>query len=205
MIKLRCDKCKKTLCKSGEKGKDCHQFLETSKDKYQNSKDLLKILRASSKVESKHYCKATRLEEIALFAKSAGFNHLGMAFCTGLREEARLACELLQGHFQISSVCCKICSLPKKDLKIPKIRKGADEYTCNPFGQAELLNRAGTELNVVVGLCVGHDAIFNRFSNALVTTFIAKDRVLAHNPAAAVYNKYVKQKLQEGVFKPRDS
>jgi uncharacterized metal-binding protein len=57
---------------------------------------------------------------------------------------------------------------------------------CNPIAQAELLNAAGCELNLVVGLCVGHDSLFYRHSKGLVTTVVTKDRVLAHNPVGAL-------------------
>jgi uncharacterized metal-binding protein len=58
---------------------------------------------------------------------------------------------------------------------------------CNPISQAELLNRAGTELNVIMGLCVGHDSLFTKHSKGLVTTLVTKDRVLAHNPVGALH------------------
>jgi uncharacterized metal-binding protein len=57
---------------------------------------------------------------------------------------------------------------------------------CNPVCQAELLNGAGCELNIVLGLCVGHDSLFYRHCKGLVTTLVAKDRVLAHNPVGAL-------------------
>ena len=47
----------------------------------------------------------------------------------------------------------------------------------NPIAQAELLNEAGTELNIIVGLCVGHDALFIRHCKAHVTVLAAKDHV----------------------------
>jgi uncharacterized metal-binding protein len=53
--------------------------------------------------------------------------------------------------------------------------------------QARLLNRVKTDLNIVVGLCVGHDSIFFKYSDAPATVLIAKDRVSGHNPAAALY------------------
>ena len=59
-----------------------------------------------------------------------------------------------------------------------------------PVGQAMLLNEAGTDLNVVVGLCVGHDSLFFRHSKAPVTVLIAKDRVTGHNPAAVLYTSH---------------
>ena len=55
---------------------------------------------------------------------------------------------------------------------------------------------------MLVGLCVGHDAIFTRHSKAPATTFIVKDRVLGHNPAAALYTAkfYYKRILDEKTF-----
>ncbi len=35
--------------------------------------------------------------------------------------------------------------------------------------------------------CVGHDSLFYKYSEALTTTAVTKDRVLGHNPVAALY------------------
>lgn len=71
------------------------------------------------------------------------------------------------------------------------------EAMCNPIGQASLLNEQKTEFNVAIGLCVGHDSLFYRYSDAPVTTLVAKDRVLAHNPCGAIYcaDGYFKERL----------
>ena len=42
--------------------------------------------------------------------------------------------------------------------------------------QALLLNGQKTQFNIALGLCVGHDALFCKYSDALVTTLAAKDR-----------------------------
>ena len=44
---------------------------------------------------------------------------------------------------------------------------------------------------MLVGLCVGHDSLFIKYSEAPVTTLVTKDRVLAHNPVA-VYMKRIR-------------
>ena len=49
-------------------------------------------------------------------------------------------------------------------------------------------------MNFTVGLCVGHDALFNKYSEAPVSALIVKDRVTGHNPAAALY-------LSDGYYK----
>ena len=71
-----------------------------------------------------------------------------------------------------------------------KIHPGTFEALCNPIAQASLLARAGTELNVVIGLCVGHDSLFFMHSKAPVTVLVAKDRVLGHNPVAGLYTSH---------------
>ena len=58
---------------------------------------------------------------------------------------------------------------------------------CNPVMQAKILNKEKTDMNIIMGLCVGHDSLFYKYSEALVTTLVAKDRVMGHNPVAALY------------------
>ena len=57
----------------------------------------------------------------------------------------------------------------------------------HPITQAKILNDERTQLNIAVGLCVGHDALFFKYADAPTTVLIAKDRVFGHNPAAALY------------------
>jgi uncharacterized metal-binding protein len=68
--------------------------------------------------------------------------------------------------------------------------KNKFEAACNPLLQAELLNRAGTDFNVLVGLCIGHDMLFTSNSKAPVTTLIVKDRLSGHNPVVSLYTRY---------------
>jgi uncharacterized metal-binding protein len=67
------------------------------------------------------------------------------------------------------------------------------EAACNPVLQAQLLNNAGTDINIIVGLCLGHDMLFTMNSKAPVTTLIVKDRLLGHNPVIALYSNYHKE------------
>jgi uncharacterized metal-binding protein len=53
--------------------------------------------------------------------------------------------------------------------------------------QAILLDEEKTDFNILVGLCVGHDSLFFKYSKAFTTVPMVKDRVLAHNPAGALY------------------
>ena len=148
------------------------------------------VSRVSAEVEADFYCKYTRVEEILEFARRLGMEKIGIATCVGLLEESRVFARILEKHdFRVFSAACKIGAMKKTEVT------GLDEdrtlvtgnVMCNPILQAEMLNDEGTDLNVVVGLCVGHDSLFYKYSDALCTTLVTKDRVLAHNPVGALY------------------
>lgn len=133
----------------------------------------------------------TRIQEVCEFARRAGYRRLGVAFCAGLVAEARMLDEILASRgFEVASAVCKVGGVAKEDLGLvdsDKVRPGGHETMCNPIAQAELLNRAGTDLNILLGLCVGHDALFLRHATAPCTVLAVKDRLLGHNPLAALY------------------
>ncbi len=190
-----CGRCESKECRDG---KDCFSQTSNHRQLYQVS-HTAELHKAASAIEGRYYGKETRLGEIILFAKELGYQKIGLAFCIGLSEEAKIIDEILSRHFEVVSVCCKVCGIDKKDFDLPQISSRNQEVMCNPAGQAQLLNDAGTQLNVLCGLCVGHDAIFAKVSNAPVTTLIAKDRVLAHNPAAAIYCYYIRKHFNESI------
>ena len=188
----QCGQCKSKECRDG---KDCFSQTPRHRPLYYN--DIAILHQAASSVEAKHYCKETRLGEIILLAKELGYQRIGLAFCIGLSEEARIIENILSRYFKVVSVCCKVSGIDKKDFGLQRISSENTEVMCNPAGQAQLLNEAETQLNVICGLCVGHDAIFSQLSKAPVTTLLAKDRVLAHNPASAIYCQYIRRQFDE--------
>src|ERR1017187_5695360 len=139
-----------------------------------------RVARTAAVVESEGYCKWTRVEEICQFAKKMGFRKVGIAMCISFVDLARGFSAILESHgLEVASAACKNGGVPKEEIGLKdgeKIRPGGFEPMCNPISQAELLNRAGCELNVIMGLCVGHDSLFIRHSEGLVTTLVTKDR-----------------------------
>jgi len=191
--KPQCGRCESKEC--GE-GKDCFSQKDNHKQIYEEDY-IRKLHNTASTIEARYYGKETRLGEVILFAKELDCQKLGLAFCIGLSDEAKVLENILSKHFEVISVCCKVSGIDKSDFDLPQISPENRETMCNPAGQAQLLNDAKTELNVLCGLCVGHDAIFSKISDAPVTTLIAKDRLLAHNTAGAVYCPYVRKRFTE--------
>ncbi|MBJ6798639.1 DUF1847 domain-containing protein [Geomonas propionica] len=145
----------------------------------------------------------TRVEDTIAFAKLMGYQRIGIATCIGLLEESeRLVAILKAQGFTPLSVCCKAGSIDKKELGLAesdKVRPGTFEPACNPVAQAQICNDLDTDMNMIVGLCVGHDMLFNKYSKAPVTTLVVKDRVTGHNPAAVLYGQnFYYKRLQKG-------
>lgn len=191
---MKCAKCKLKRCYI--EGGNCTRITHDEvKAAYKAEDENIKIMEAAACTEAEGYNQITRLEETAEFCKKMGVKKIGVAFCIGLRYEASFVHDYLSKFFTVESVCCKVCSLPKSEMELAQINPGTREAMCNPMIQAKILNEAGCELNFTVGLCVGHDMLFGKASSVPVSSIITKDRVLAHNPAGAIYSRYWKRKL----------
>ncbi|MEW6671299.1 MAG: DUF1847 domain-containing protein [Thermodesulfobacteriota bacterium] len=185
---MKCAPCSEKKC---IKGKDCTDITAKVKAKYVGED--FKILRVADELIENYYMQKTRLEEILYFAKEMDYKKLGLAFCSGLKDEAEIIDQILSKEFKVFSAICKVCGISKSDFQLKSNPKDG-RISCNPIGQAEILNRKKTDLNIVVGLCLGHDILFTKHSKALVTTLVVKDRVLAHNPIGAIYSGFYRKK-----------
>ena len=175
---------------------------------YTEDEENSRVAVASAEVEGEFYGRYTRVEEIMAFARKIGARKIGIATCVGLIEESRTFTKILRRNgFEVYGAVCKAGAMDKTDIGVdPQYTCQTGNAMCNPILQARLLNEAQTQLNVVVGLCVGHDSLFYKYADALCTTLITKDRVLGHNPAAALYQAkaYYKRLLNEPVVSWED-
>lgn len=188
---MNCAICVRKVC--GE-GMDCTDIRSDVINVYKDRKNR-KILRIASTIETKFHMKTNRLQELILFCRKMGYRHLGIAFCISLEEEVRILYEILEKRFKVSSVCCKVCGINRKAFDLANLKEGKVEATCNPIGQARILNGNRVDLNIIFGLCMGNDILFSKYSDAPVTTLVVKDRVLAHNPIGAIYSTHYRKDL----------
>ena len=194
---VNCSGCKTYPCYQGEdcvRGQDFSQY-DGPVRKALSVEENRKMLEVSSRIEGEHYMEWTRLEEIIGFAEQMGYKTIGLAHCVGLTNEAKLLRDILQSKFTVHTICCKFSGIDKKDYKLSQIRDERYEAICNPIGQALILNDLKTDLNLIVGLCIGHDILFSKYSKAPVTTCLVKDRVTGRHPAVALYSNDYKKKL----------
>jgi len=150
------------------------------------------------------YAIKPRIQETIEFANKMGYKRLGIAFCDGLANEAKILSEILKAQgFEVASVVCMVGRTPKKEFlgldEEQKVSPGSFEPMCSPITQAMILNAFQTEFNILMGLCVGHDSLFMRYSDAFCTVLVVKDRVTGHNPLAAIqlYKSYYRKLTDE--------
>ncbi len=209
-VSPECAKCsvRDRICRVGKgKGpefcptKNYSETIEKTMQEYQNP-EVYEFARMASVQEGECYADRhiqpyifhpvkPRVQEICEFAQKMGYRKLGIALCAGLYSEALAFTRILEVQgFDVVSVVCKAGATPKETIGIAedeKVRIGQFEPMCSPIVQAKILNEEKTDFNILVGLCVGHDSLFFKYSEALTTVLISKDRVLGHNPAAALY------------------
>jgi len=213
-----CSKCSIRYCREREffqkeelpdfcpmKYSENQTLIEKSRNEAKNKKNKEKFAatvlvekEAYEIIRGKKIAVRPRIKELIELAKKWRVKKIGIAFCNGLRDEAlRLTKILEKNNFEVYSVNCKCGHSDKTQLGVPKEYKMEDinqfEASCNPILQANLLNQAETDINVIVGLCIGHDMFFTKYSEAPVTTLIVKDRYLGHNPYAGLYSSYAER------------
>jgi len=198
-LTLECSKCTIQACWSDapETGpsfcptKTRKKALNAALKLYRENQEIRKMAIAAARTEGRSYMKWTRVEDTIDFAREMGYKKLGIAACIGLIAESRILTRILEAKgFDVVSVCCKSGAVPKEEIGLldsEKARPGTFEPICNPVAQAKMLDGEGSELNILVGLCVGHDSLFIRQSKAPVTVLISKDRITCHNPAAVLH------------------
>ncbi|EAT17187.1 DUF1847 domain-containing protein [Desulfuromonas acetoxidans] len=145
-----------------------------------------------------------RIQETIEFAQKMKFKRICLIFCIGMRKEAEIIHRIFKDNgFETISVMCKAGAVSKEEiglLREQQIDVTNFEAMCNPILQALTANHHQSDLNVLFGLCVGHDALFLKYAEGYSTVLASKDRLLAHNPLAAIYQydsyyRYLKNPL----------
>lgn len=214
-LSMNCLSCEDRRCQRGEScilaslqsGRKPEETGKRALSEVIDADELRCILDAATDISAEHERILCRVSELVYFCLEMEYRRIGIAFCMDLIDPTRTLATLLERFFEVFPVGCKIGAKAVDDPFSPALATDGDlaqaRIACNPVGQAEALNRIGTDLNVVVGLCMGHDCIFNRMSHAPVTTLFVKDRSLANNPIGAMYSDYYLREVSKApAFRP---
>lgn len=123
-----------------------------------------------------------RVDEIVAYCKGAGIKKVGIGNCISFEKQAEKLEDILSSNgLNVARAHCKLGK-----VKFEELLPGYKGTSCNPAGQADHLAENETELNVMMGLCLGHDIIFNSKSKAPVTPLLVKDRKHDHHSLRAL-------------------
>ncbi|MBU0755182.1 MAG: DUF1847 domain-containing protein, partial [Planctomycetes bacterium] len=162
--KINCIDCKDRAC---FQGRAC-PLLEGRSIPGPDDASARLMLEASMDISLEEERTLCRISELVYFCLEMEYRKIGIAFCADLLEPAEILTRLLRRYFEVHPVVCKAGG----GLVIEPISNGDENHeikksprpACNPLGQAEILNLLETDLNVMVGLCMGVDCIFSRAS-----------------------------------------
>lgn len=183
---FNCSECSSRAClKGGEYPDGCpslveKQTIDSAIDRTSSNEDDRNIMAASEMASHKENgAFNNRVEALIEFCHIMNYETIGVAFCVALAKEARVLCDMLSKEdFCVVPICCKVGGKMVSEMGIESSQKAV---SCNPIAQAYVLNAHNTDVNVAVGLCLGHDILFSKHSSSPVTTLVVKDRVLKHN------------------------
>jgi uncharacterized metal-binding protein len=154
------------------------------------------LLEAATDIACETERRLCRVAEFVHFCHGMGYDHVGIAFCVELYRETQILVHLFRRFLRVTPVCCKIGGQRLAQEEVPS---RPCHIACNPVGQAAELNRRGTQINAIVGLCLGCDVVFTQHSRGPVSTLFVKDRSLANNPVGALYSNYYLTELADDI------
>ncbi|MGW8178232.1 MAG: DUF1847 domain-containing protein [bacterium] len=178
-----CLDCEERVCLKGE----ICQF--SSRRPTRVKSDIDQMLESAADISMETERALCRVAELVYFFLEMNYKSVGIAFCEELLDQTRVLAGVLRRFFDVFAVCCKVGDIGP-DKQSARSDFDALGSTCNPLGQAEILGRFGSQINVIVGLCIGADCVFTKASKVPVTTLFVKDRMLANNPIGAVYSDH---------------
>ena len=182
---MNCLKCREKSCREGVScGRESVPPEETAEAYCEPG--VQAIVRAAAElVDGGRAGTLSRLEELQCFARSMGYRKIGLAYCFGMEREAEeVAAFLKTGGLDVAGISCTAGGLRQDRINSESSISAAG---CNPLQQAREINARKPDLTVTMGLCLGHDILFNRHIEGDVTNLVVKDRVHAHAPLKGLH------------------
>ncbi len=183
---MDCTKCNTKSCRTTESCNATKFDAEALMATYHLPNNQKIIQAAAELVDNGKAGTLSRLQEVIEFSKSMNFNRIGIAYCYGMELDAVLVSQIFrESGFKIIPVSCTTGGFKQSEVNT---ESSIDKVSCNPLAQAEQINNENVDFTITMGLCLGHDIIFQKQINSYTTTLIVKDRVHNNNPLKALRN-----------------
>ena len=184
---MNCTTCDDKVCRKQQSSCNRENFDKSEViHEYQDISTSEIVQAAAELVDFGRAGQLSRLQEIIEFAKLMNYQRLGIAYCYGMEQHAKiLETMLTDAGFTVAAVSCSVGGLKQSEVNAESC---IHKVSCNPLAQAEQINNEGVDFTITMGLCLGHDIIFQKQIKSHTTTLVVKDRVHNHNPIDALRN-----------------
>jgi uncharacterized metal-binding protein len=181
---MNCISCRAKTCRAGVScGIEAFNPEETMQV-YHRPEEQKMIQAAAGLVDDGRAGTLSRIEELIEFAREMEYRKVGLAYCYGMESLAKDVRNLfMRAGIPAVGISCTVGAFSQSSINEASDLPGV---SCNPVNQAAQLTAEGVDLAVVIGLCLGHDIIFNREFRKDVTTLVVKDRTNDHSPVAGI-------------------
>jgi len=116
----------------------------------------------------------SRIQEVVEFSKLMGYKKIGLAYCYGMESDASLVYNIFEKEgIKTAPISCTAGAMSQVSVNHESHLTGV---SCNPLGQAEQMNIEGVDFAVTMGLCMGHDILFQNKIKCNFTNILVKDR-----------------------------
>jgi uncharacterized metal-binding protein len=136
-------------------------------------KDDLKLMEAATRIATPT---KNRIEQIIEYLKEFGHQKIGIVTCIAFSKQSKDLQKILeQEGFEVTNVHCREGELDKSDYTEDKTGS-----SCNPAYQAKAMEDKDVDFIIVLGLCLGHDLVFQKHNKKPYTNLIVKDFTNKH-------------------------
>lgn len=170
----------KKICRTNETCQSVTFETEKVIQKYSNDKEIINA--ASELVDNGKAGTLSRLQEIIQFAETMNYRRIGLAYCYGMEKKVNQIVQFMRkSNLSVVPVSCTVGGISQNKVNS---ESSISSVSCNPIGQASQLNNEKVDFTVTIGLCLGHDILFQREIEADFTNLVVKDRVYNNAPLA---------------------
>ncbi|OQA98733.1 MAG: hypothetical protein BWY22_00728 [Bacteroidetes bacterium ADurb.Bin217] len=184
---MDCTKCNTKQCRTGTACKATKSNADDVRAMYHEPHNQTIVQAAAQLVDNGRAGSLSRMQEIVEFAKTMQYKNIGLAYCYGMEVQAAEVTHYFRNAgLSMVPVSCTVGAHTQADVNQQSC---IHKVSCNPLSQAAQMQAEGVDFAITMGLCLGHDILFNKYIGVDVTTLLVKDRVYNHQPLQELNTK----------------
>ncbi|HNW54543.1 MAG TPA: DUF1847 domain-containing protein, partial [Bacteroidales bacterium] len=172
---MNCTTCSDKVCRKSQESCARESFEKAGIIDGYHAQNTSAIVQAAARlVDNGKAGTLSRVQEVIEFARLMNYQKIGIAYCYGMENDAALISQIFrESGFRIFPVSCTTGGFKQSDVNNSSTNQNV---SCNPLAQSEQLNNENVDFTITMGLCLGHDILFQKNIKSYTSTLLVKDR-----------------------------